>query len=66
MIFAPWIHLLYQAQKYKQKINYTLRGGEIYGKQIEPSFNFVHPFIGKLLLVVEAPVDFILNGLHAN
>jgi len=27
---------------------YTLGSGEIHGKQIEPSFNFAHPCIGKL------------------
>ena len=29
-------------------------------------FNFVHLCIGKLWLVVQAPVDFILNGLCTN
>ena len=62
-IFAHWLRLLYQAQKYTWKINYILEGGEINGKQIELSFNFAHPCIGKLWLVVEALVDFILNGL---
>ena len=38
-IFAQWIRLLYQAQKYTRKINYTLEDGEIHGKQIEPSCN---------------------------
>jgi len=47
-------------------INYTLGDGEIHGKQNEPSFNFVQPCIGKLWMVVEAPVDFIPNGLHTN
>ena len=65
-IFAQWIRLLYQAQKYTWKINYTLGGGEIHGKQIEISLNFVHPCIGKLLLVVEALVDFIPNGLRTD
>jgi len=64
-IFAQWIRLLYQAQ-YTWKINYTLGGGEIHGKQIEISLNFVHPCIGKLWLVVEAPVDVIPNGLRTN
>jgi len=41
------MHLFYQAQKYTEKINHTLGGGEIHGKQIEPSFNFVHPCIGS-------------------
>ena len=66
IIFAQWIRLLYQAQKYTWKINYTLGGGEIHGKQIEISLNFVHPCIGKLLLVVEALVDFIPNGLRTD
>ena len=57
IIFAQRIRLLYQAQKYKWKITYNLTGGEIHGKQIEPSFSFVHPYIGKLWLVVEALVD---------
>ena len=35
MIFAQWIYLFYQAQKYTWKINYTLGGREIHGKQIE-------------------------------
>ena len=65
-IFAQWIRLLYQAQKHTWKINYTLRGGEIRGEQIEISLNFVHPCIGKLWLVVEAPADFIPNGLRTN
>ena len=58
--------MLYQALKYTWKINYTLGGGEIHGEQIEISLNFVHPCIGKLWLVVEAPVDFIPNGLRTN
>ena len=65
-IFAQWMYLHYQAQKYTWKINYTLGGGEIHGKQIEVSLNFVHPCIGKLWLVVEALVDFISNGLRTN
>ena len=35
-------------------------------EQNEPSFNFVHPCISKLWLAVEAPVDFIPNGLRTN
>ena len=62
-IFAQWIRLLYQAQKYAWKINYIL-SGEIYSEYIELNFSFVHPCIGKLRLVVEAPVDFIPNGMH--
>ena len=54
-----WIRLLYKAQKYTWKINYTVGGGEIRGKQVEPSFNFVHSCIDKLWLVVEAPVDLL-------
>ena len=42
------VNLFYQAQKYTWKINYTLGGGETHGEQVEPSFNFVHPCIGKL------------------
>ena len=45
---------------------YTLGSGEIHGKQIDPSFNFAHPCIGKLWLVVEASLDFIPNGLNTN
>ena len=47
-VFAQWIRLLYRTHKYTWKINYTLGGGEIHGKHVEPSFNFVHPCIGKL------------------
>ena len=60
------MRLLYQAQKYPLKINYTFRDGEIHGEQIEPSFNFVHPCFGKSWFVVEASVDFIPNGLSIN
>ena len=35
-------------------------------EQVELSFNFVHPCIGKLWLVVKALVDFISNGLCTN
>ena len=58
-----------QAKKYcihEKLTTYTLRGGEIHGEQVESSFNFVHPCIGKLWSVVEVPVDFIANGLHTN
>ena len=42
-----------------QKV-YALGGEEIYGEQNESSFNFIHPCIGKLRVVVQPPVDFIL------
>jgi len=51
-IFAQWMRLLYQTQNYAWKINYTLGGGEIHGKKVELNFNFVHPCISKLWLVV--------------
>ena len=41
------------------KINYILDSGEICGEQNEPSFNFVHPCIHEIWLIVETPVDFI-------
>jgi len=65
-IFAQWICLLYQAQKYTWKIKYTLRDEKIHDEQIEPSFNLIHPCNCKLCLVFEAPVDFIPNDLHSN
>ena len=55
---------LYQAQKYAWKINYTLAGGEIHGKQNEHSFSFLNSCIGKSLLVVEVlfPIACVHNS----